>query len=194
MKKFKLLVIGYGRHGKDTVCEILKKHYAYTFESSSLFCAKLFIFDELKNKYNYSSVDECFNDRHNHRSEWFQAISNYNHEDPARLGKEIFAEHDIYCGLRNKREFFAMKNLGVFDYCFWVDRSNHLPPESESSMNLTASEADFVIDNNENIDDLEQNTTRLMNYLISKNQESNRLVSTHNLAFEVSFDNLHKQF
>ena len=40
----KLLVIGHGRHGKDTVCEILRDHYGYTFESSSQFCSKLFIY------------------------------------------------------------------------------------------------------------------------------------------------------
>jgi hypothetical protein len=32
-------------------------------------------------------------------------------------------------GLRNKKEFFAMQNTGVFDYAIWVDRSDHLPPE-----------------------------------------------------------------
>ena len=49
MKK-KLLVIGHGRHGKDTVCEILRDEFGYTFESSSQFCSKLFIYDDLKNK------------------------------------------------------------------------------------------------------------------------------------------------
>jgi hypothetical protein len=34
MTKPKLLVIGHGRHGKDTVCEMLRDHYGYTFESS----------------------------------------------------------------------------------------------------------------------------------------------------------------
>ena len=53
MEKFKLLVIGHGRHGKDTVCEILRDKYNYTFESSSKFCSKLFIYDNLKDKYNY---------------------------------------------------------------------------------------------------------------------------------------------
>lgn len=33
----KLLVIGYGRHGKDTVCEILRDQHGYSFTSSSSF-------------------------------------------------------------------------------------------------------------------------------------------------------------
>src|SRR6056300_1664158 len=77
--------------------------------------------------------------------------------DAARLGREIFAEHDIYCGLRNKREFFAMQNTGVFDYCIWVDRSDHLPPENKNSMSLEQWMSDFTLDNNGTIADLEFN-------------------------------------
>jgi len=154
MKK-KLLVIGHGRHGKDTVCEILRDKYNYSFESSSQFCSKLFIYDEMKDWYGYSSEEECYADRHNHRAEWYDAICNYNVPDAARLGREIFKAHDIYCGLRNKREYFAMRTAGVFDYAIWVDRSDHLPPESEQSMSLKPWMADFHIDNNGTLEDLE---------------------------------------
>ena len=102
--KPKLLVVGHGRHGKDTVCEILKNRYGFSFESSSQFCSRLFIFDNLKRKYGYNTEQECYADRHNHRAEWYDAICAYNALDGARLGKEIFKEHDIYCGLRNKKE------------------------------------------------------------------------------------------
>lgn len=153
MKK-KLLVIGHGRHGKDTVCEILRDKYDYSFESSSQFCSKLFIYDMLKNKYNYTSEEQCYNDRHNHRAEWYNAICDYNVPDAARLGREIFKAHDIYCGLRNKREFYAMKIAGVFDYAVWVDRSDYLPQESKDSMSLEPWMADFHIDNNGTLEDL----------------------------------------
>jgi len=150
----KLLVIGHGRHGKDTVCEYLRDQYNFTFESSSKFCSKLFIYDMLKDKYGYSNEDECYNDRHNHRAEWYNAICNYNENDAARLGKAIFAEHSIYCGLRNKAEFFEMANQNVFDFTIWVDRSKHLPKESKDSMSLEEFMADFVIDNNGTLEDL----------------------------------------
>jgi hypothetical protein len=154
MNKKKLLVIGHGRHGKDTVCEILRDKYGYSFESSSQFCSKLFIYDMLKKKYNYSSEEECYADRHNHREEWYNAICDYNVPDAARLGREIFKAHDIYCGLRNKREYFAMRNTNVFDYAIWVDRSDYLPPESKDSMTLEPWMADFHIDNNGTLEDL----------------------------------------
>lgn len=169
--KPKLLVIGHGRHGKDTVCDILASRYGYSFESSSQFCSKLFIFDMLKDQYGYKNEEECYADRHNHRAEWYNAICDYNIPDPAKLGREIFKEHDIYCGLRNKKEFHAMKNTGVFDYAIWVDRSDFLPPESKDSMSLEQWMADFTIDNNGTLEDLHFNVDALMGY-ISSLQES----------------------
>lgn len=161
----KLLVIGHGRHGKDTVCDILKTKYNMQFQSSSEFCAKLFIFDRLKDEYSYETYEQCYTDRHNHRSEWYDLISNYCKDDPARLGREIFKANDIYCGLRNSREFHAMKNRGIFDYAIWVDRSEHLPMEDRSSMNLEPWMANYVIDNNGSIEELENNVCDLMSFL-----------------------------
>ena len=165
--KLKLLVIGHGRHGKDTVCEILRDKYGYTFESSSQFCSKLFIYDQLKDKYGYSSEEQCYADRHNHRTEWYDAICDYNVPDAARLGREMFAAYDIYCGLRNKKEFHAMKNVGVFDYAIWVDRGDHLPPESKNSMSLEQWMADYTIDNNGTLADLEFNLHSLISNIDS---------------------------
>lgn len=163
----KLLIIGHGRHGKDSVCEILKNYYNFSFRSSSEFLAERLLFPALKDKYNYSSYQECFNDRHNHREEWYNHIHDYCKNDHARLGKEIFLEHDIYCGLRNKAEYHAMKNTGVFNYSIWVDRSDHLPPEDKSSMTLEPWMADYVIDNNGSLEDLQRNTLQLIDYLLT---------------------------
>ena len=165
--KSKLLVIGHGRHGKDTVCEILRDKYDYSFESSSQFCSKLFIYDQLKDKYGYTSEEQCYADRHNHRAEWYDAICDYNVPDAARLGREMFTAYDIYCGLRNKREFFAMQNTGVFDYAIWVDRSNYLMPESKDSMSLEQWMADYTIDNNGTLEELEFNVDQLITHLHS---------------------------
>lgn len=165
MKIFKLLIIGHGRHGKDTVCEMLRDRYDYSFESSSQFCSTLFIYDQLKDLYGYATEEQCYADRHNHRSEWYDAICAYNVPDAARLGREMFEAYDIYCGLRNKKEFHAMKNTGVFDYAIWIDRSDHLPPESKDSMSLEPWMADFTIDNNGTLEELEFNLDRLMCYL-----------------------------
>ncbi len=157
----KLLIVGHGRHGKDTVCEVLQD-YGYTFQSSSKFCSELFIFNDLKDKYGYANEEECFEDRHNHRTEWYNMIHNYCKDDLARLGRNLFLENDIYCGLRNKREFFAMQNEQIFDYAIWVDRTDHLPLESKTSMSIEQWMCDYTIDNNGDLARLKLNVDILM--------------------------------
>ena len=60
-----------------------------------------------------------------------------------------------------------MKNTGVFDYCIWVDRSDHLPPESKHSMSLEQWMSDFTIDNNGTLADLEFNVHALISHIDS---------------------------
>ena len=129
----------------------------------------MFIFDELKDKYSYTDEEECYADRHNHRKLWYDMINDYCKDDLARLGRNLFAEHDIYCGLRNKREFFAMQNEEIFDYAIWVDRSDHLPHEDNNSMTIEQWMCNYTIDNNGDLKRLEKNVAMLMR-TIFKNQ------------------------
>jgi hypothetical protein len=161
----KLLIIGHGRHGKDTVAEYLSARHGLTFKSSSMHCAENVVYPALKDVYGYKSVDECFNDRSNHRSEWYDLIAGYCKDDLARIGREIFEVSDIYCGLRNKREFHAIRNNGLVDYVIWVDRSDYLETEPKSSMSLEPWMADYIIDNNGTLEQLYRNIDDLYDYL-----------------------------
>jgi len=129
------------------------------------FVTKRFIYNDLKEKYGYANEEECYADRHNHRAEWYDAICAYNVPDSARLGREMFNAYDIYCGLRNKKEYHAMRNTEVFDYAIWVDRSDYLPLEAKDSMSLEQWMADYTIDNNGTLEDLQFNIDQLMKFL-----------------------------
>lgn len=176
-ERLKLMVIGHGRHGKDTVCEILNEEYGYKFISSSLFCADKVMYPISQKSSqtfltpqefllpHYNNVEACYEDRHNHRSTWYEAIKGYNEYDPTRLGTELYSEFDVYCGLRNKAEFHAMRNSGVFDVAIWVDRSDHIEPEDKSSCTVEQWMADFTVDNNGDLGDLNRNVRALMDNL-----------------------------
>lgn len=159
----KLMVIGYATHGKDTVCNILRDLYDLTFVSSSFFVMERAVRPYLK-KYglNYNSAGDCYADRVNHRDKWFDAICAFNKNDPARLGRELFQQYDIYCGLRNVEEFRALKAEKAFDVCFWVDRCRHVGVEDKSSVTLNISHADYIIDNNGDLIDLKVNIMEIM--------------------------------
>lgn len=149
----KLLILGYARHGKDTAAEMFAEMYGLRHVSSSWFCAERVVFPKLAPKYNYTTIQECFDDRHRHRGEWFDLIKRYNLEDPARLGNEIFNDYDMYVGLRNAREFYALKNSKAFDLSVWIHRDSE-PAESRNSCTVEPWMADYVIDNSQGLDDL----------------------------------------
>lgn len=163
----KIMVIGHARHGKDTVAEYIARKYNLTYESSSHFAARKFIFDYMKDHYGYATVEECLEDRVNHRELWYNLISDYNLKNAAQLVEDLFLENDIYCGLRSKREFNCAKNRGAIDYTIWVDRSDHLLPEDKKSMNLEPWMADFIIDNNRTLEETYRNVGDLMDNLLS---------------------------
>ena len=152
-----VMVLGYGRHGKDTFCNILKDRWGLAFTSSSMFCAERVMMPFFRSiGVHYDSAQACYDDRHtgDNRRIWYDQISAYNAHDPTRLARNIFAEYDIYAGLRNEREFFACKRAGLIDSCVWVSRSLHLPPEDDKSCTVGPWLADRTIDNNGSLREL----------------------------------------
>jgi hypothetical protein len=157
----KLMVMGYARHGKDTVCELIP----LTYKSSSVAAAEVFLFDRLREKYGYKTPLECFEDRGNHRAEWHHLISEYNTPDKTRLAKQILAANDVYCGIRCREEFTQAKEQGLFDLAIWVDAGDRLPPEPVSSITVTADDADIILTNNGTLAELKLKIDRLISVL-----------------------------
>lgn len=158
----RILVMGHAHHGKDTLCELMADHYGLAFTSSSEFCAERVVYPEVRRLWHehepsdtaapsvplYANAQECFEDRSNHRKFWFDTITAFNTPDKTRQGREIYETNDVYCGVRNADEFNALKSAGVFDVAVWVDASDRVPPEHESSCTVTRDMADYVVENN----------------------------------------------
>jgi len=165
MKK-KLLIIGDARWGKDTVAKIFRNKYGFSFKSSSVAAAEIFIFDTLKEECGYKTIEECFNDMKTSpelRAKWHNLIAEYNKDDPARLAKEILKDNDCYVGMRSGIEIDECKKQNIFDLIIWVDASKRLPPESRTSTNIDSSYADVIIDNNGSEDKLEPQIDEIYN-------------------------------
>ena len=163
--KTKLLIIGNARHGKDTVAEILNEHFEFYFQSSSQAAADIFLYDALRDKYGYDTPDDCFEDRVNHRAEWFEMITAYNQPDRTKLARAILEQNDCYVGMRNREEIAACIDGDVFDLIIWVDACERLPKEDASSFDIDPSCADIIIDNNGTLDELISKVVRLGNVL-----------------------------
>lgn len=147
----RILIVGHGRHGKDTTAEMLRDLYGMKFVSSSEFVGREIIFDQIGHEYDYD-FDAMFADRFNRRAEWMQWIAAYNTPDETRTARTMFERgYDMYCGMRRREELLAGKAAGLFDSIWWVDRSLHLPPEPATSMTILPTDADMFINNNRDL-------------------------------------------
>ena len=157
----KILILGHMRSGKDTLAELFNEHFGLSFMSSSQASADFFLYDQLKDKYGYISPEECFNDRVNHREEWYLAICDYNKNNRARLAQDILSKVDCYVGMRDKEEFNECVNQKLFDLIIWVDASKRLPLEPGTSININMSDADIVIENNGSYEEFVEKSRRI---------------------------------
>lgn len=163
-----MMVVGHGRHGKDTVAEILRDQYGATFVSSSFFMAErvVFPFFERTQPGRYASVQACFDDRASERKVWFDQIAAYNAADHTTLGRAIFEQYDLYVGNRNAREFHALRNAAAFDVSIWVDACERLEyREPRTSLTIEPWMCDYIVDNNGDLADLRRNVASLMRTL-----------------------------
>ena len=149
----KIIVTGHKHHGKNSVCDMLSG-VLKSIDSSRYACEE-FLFERFQQMgILYDSVELCHQDRVNNRQLWYEEIRAWNGDDPARMGKAIFAEHDIYNGMRHIDELNANREQETFDALFWVDASERLPAESLDSMSITKEHADYAINNNGDEKDL----------------------------------------
>jgi dephospho-CoA kinase len=167
-KSPKLLVVGAARHGKDTFAEILSQEFGMTFESSSQAASDIFIYESLKGKYKYKTPEECFEDRMNHRQEWYELICEYNKYDKARLAKGILERTDCYVGMRDSSEIEECLRQNLFDIVIWVDALKRLPMEDPSSFNIDKSCADIIVENNGTLKSFYDKTIRVGNLIFKK--------------------------
>lgn len=149
----RLLILGHGRHGKDTVAEILRDEHGFSFISSSYYLAEKVVQPELDRRgITYPDLKACYDDRANHRELWRDIIAEFNREDGARLAKMILAECDCYVGMRTPREYHASRHL--FDAVVWVDASKRVTTFDPTMQIVFDPATMHLIDNNEGLDDL----------------------------------------
>ena len=160
----KILILGPMRSGKDSLAELLNEYYGMTFKSSSEMANELFIYDKLKNKYGYNSPEECFEDRMNHREEWYLMICGYNMQDKSRLTKDIITKYDCYVGMRDLDEFNSSKHL--FDLIIWVDASKRLPSK-DTTNKISIDEAHIVVTNNGTFEEFESKSKVIGNIIFN---------------------------
>lgn len=109
-------VVGYGRHGKDTVAELLAKNTKLKYGGSTSRIASPLIAEALG-----LSVDEAFARRHEDRMFWFRWCNELRRQEgPCILLTLLLANSDIAVGMRGIEEINQYAGYTV-NYWIWVE-------------------------------------------------------------------------
>lgn len=146
--KRKIVIIGHAGHGKTTVAKVLTSIYDYRVVDPTEFIAEHIMVKGGHYKTFYGAISNKDTDR----EKWFKAVEEYNTPDKTRLVSEIFDRSDVYVGLRKYEELEMVKEK-FNPIVVWVNNSS-VKPESEKSCTVTIEQADFVLNNPGNLDDL----------------------------------------
>jgi len=164
-KNPKLLIIGVATCGKDTVGELLETYGFKCCSSSAYATTKIMMpyFESIGKP--YTSAEDCHNDRMNHRSVWYQQIEAYNSPTWNRVTRELFDDgFSVYLGMRSETELEASKDL--YDLIVWIDASKRVGIEDTSSCTVTRAHADYILDNNGSLIDLQFNVKHLVEHVV----------------------------
>lgn len=152
----RLLILGYGRHGKDSVAEMLRDNYGLNFKSSSQFVAEECLWKQW-GKDRYTTFNEMYDDRHNHRVTWMEMISAYNTPDKTKTAATMLSRGlDMYVGMRRQDELEACRQANLFDFIVWVERLGYPPEVGSMDITKESSHWNYTIKNDGTLTDLEQ--------------------------------------
>lgn len=162
MRKPTILILGKGRHGKDSFSELLVKELPeLTFTSSSWALAEL-IYEDI-GKSLYPDVKSCFDDRHNCRETWYRWVCQYNTPDKSRLTREILSKSNCYVGQRDLEEYQASKHL--FHFIFYVDASKRVAYVDETMKIPYNSKEMIFVDNSLDLENLQHQAKIVANII-----------------------------
>lgn len=159
----KLLLLGHRQCGKTTIGKMIADKLGLVAHDSSWYAAENIVYPVLKERYGYKDAVACYEDRGNHRQEWFDLIREFNAE-PDSLTKDILANGDIYVGMRSQWEFDGSRHH--FDRILWIEGGDRVPPEAKESMELSWTNAMDILDNSGDEADLEANVDSYIQTLI----------------------------
>lgn len=149
----KIAVCGYGRCGKDTTCQWLRRNTNLNYTMSTSEAAAKVVFREIGQKYAYKSVVDCWQDRHSRRPEWAEIIWKYNQPDGLTLYRDMINNgHQVINGIRKTAELHECVRAGLVDLTIWVERPGAM--EGKESCQITQSDCHLTLMNDGSLEQL----------------------------------------
>ena len=145
----KLLIVGAGRAGKDTVCSYL----AQITHLKNAGTTSLYLADYVAQKLGISR-DEAYARRHESnemRMIWYHAGNELRENGPTTLIQKALQHGDITGGIRDKAEVLGAKRENLVDVIVWVANDR---VAKDPTLMFDERECDVIIPNHWTLDEL----------------------------------------
>lgn len=127
----KILIVGPGRCGKDSLGEFINKNSKHTYAgSTSKFLAK-YVAQQFQ-----ISIEQAYELRHKHRERWFEIGNSIRESDHGLLQKEALAVGNVVAGIRDFREITWACCCDIYDHIIWIDAD----VEQDPTLTFTAND------------------------------------------------------
>lgn len=157
-RNLKIAILGLGRVGKDTAGAYIGNHSSlrYMGSTSNIICPIIA-------KHLGISEKEAWTTRHDgdNRMFWYNFCNEYRRDDPTKLARISLEVSDMVVGLRDKREFDACKEAGLFDLTIWINRDVAPDP----TVTFRREDCDVIIDNTGSFEQYYHKLDRLIKVL-----------------------------
>lgn len=136
----KLLIVGYGRHGKDEAAQYLSTVTQLKYAGSCSWAALPLMADYLG-----IHPQAAWEQRSQNREAWKSHLDELRRYNPTRILELALRSGDIVAGIRDKVELVGAREKGLIDYVLWIHRPGF--PE-DPTVTFDEFDCDESIDNN----------------------------------------------
>lgn len=123
MGRLRIAICGHGQCGKNTVSEWFENRTILRYTGSTSWYAAQEVFARMQELgIEYSSLEQCYEDRGTHRQIWADVIDQMHTEDKTILCRRCLEDQDVINGIRRRDELIASREAGLLDLIIWIDR------------------------------------------------------------------------
>lgn len=152
----KILLLGYSGSGKSTAAELLAKILNTSYANTSDVIIQDFA------RANKIPILDVVNNKEAYREKIWRFGREKQAKDPLYPQRQQIEKVDIITGVRNRNEVVAARRYGLYDAIIWIDRDSC---KRNLTDNLSKNDANYVVDNNGTILELEEKLLQLIGTL-----------------------------
>jgi len=149
----KLLLVGYGRAGKDEGLSYL----AALTGLRNAGCTSVYLAKYVARELGISE-SEAYKTRHQRRDDWYRIGNELRESDPGILLREALANGPLTGGVRDLEEIIEARRCNLVDLIVWVE---NISVPIDTTVKFHSEHCDVIVQNNSTLEEYQDKLRRL---------------------------------